>query len=111
MELTVFERVTLLDILPNQGDYASLKLVRQLREDLSLEDVAEAISLQVNQVDSRALYAWDGDAAAKVIKNVELLDSSKVKRLIKSRFKELDERKLLTMDHLPLYERFIPEED
>lgn len=38
MKLIVFERINLLSILPVQGDFTSLKIIRKLREDLSCDE-------------------------------------------------------------------------
>jgi len=38
MELTILERIKLLEVLPPQGDLLTLKIVRKLRESLSLNE-------------------------------------------------------------------------
>ena len=43
MELTIAERLLLLTVLPAQGDLLTIRIVRQLREDLSFteQEIAE----------------------------------------------------------------------
>ena len=36
MELSVYDRLILLNILPKEGDFTTLKIVRKLREDLTI---------------------------------------------------------------------------
>ena len=37
LKLSVYERLVLLNILPKEGNFITLKIIRQLREDLSFK--------------------------------------------------------------------------
>ena len=103
MDLTVTERLMILDLLPKEGTYVTLKLIRVLREELSFnneENQALKFKYEGNQV------LWDDGAAATLgTKEVEIPQT--MIDVILARFGSLDEAGKLTMDHLPVYERIL----
>jgi len=99
-ELTVLERLVLLSILPKEGNFVTLKLVRKLRENLSFD---EAEIKELN-------FAQDGDQVkwnekANVTKRVNI--GEKMNDLIQEALKKLDDEKKLREDHFSLYEKFV----
>lgn len=96
----MFERIILLNVLPREGDFTTLKIIRKLREDLSFSE-EEHKALQFKQEDGKVLWVAEADIA----KPVEI--GEKAKEIIRNRFKELSEQKKLKEEHLPLYERFV----
>ena len=58
MELTVWERFKLLQILPERGDYLTLKIVRKMRESLSFSE-EEMETYQFKQDGERMM--WNPD--------------------------------------------------
>ena len=100
MELTVLERIVLLRVLPAEGDFTTLKIVRKLREALSFsEDEHKEFGIEV--VDG--LIRWD--AAKDVAKEIPV--GEKATDLIVSSLKELNTEKKLTDEHFSLYEKFV----
>lgn len=100
MLFSVEERLLMLHILPKQGNYATLKMVREFREELSLsEGEHEALDLK----EESGAFTWN--TAAVVPKEIEI--SAFREKLIVDALTELDEQDKLTEDHIPLYERFV----
>jgi len=131
MKLTVMERLILMAILPGQGDYTTLKLVRKLRESLSFsESEHKELDFQTQQkcpkcensvfsevpvqcegcgipMQSTSFMKWN--PKANLVKDVHMGD--KTKEIITSTLKRLDEQKQLTQQTASIYERFIPDGD
>jgi hypothetical protein len=102
MILKVLDRITLLGILPEQGDFLTLKLVRQLREDLSFsEHELEAMSIQ----NSDGRITWNPEADAG--KPVSI--GKAATELIACGLKKLDKEQKLTDHHVDLYSTFVGE--
>ena len=66
MKLKIIERITLLDILPKEGNFNTLKTLRKLKENISLSE-EEVIGINVVQDGNR--ITWDNEKAEKVIKD------------------------------------------
>ena len=104
MILTVKERLLLFQLLPNEGDILSLRMVRKLREDLSFSDEENA-ALQF-KIDGPS-YNWDHTAATT--KEVEI--GPKANALIAEALKRLSDARKLSIDHVDLWDKFIPATD
>ena len=64
MELSIKERLLLSGVLPQQGNIATLKIVRQLKEDLSFsEEEFKEINLQKSGEDG---FRWDKDISKDI---------------------------------------------
>lgn len=100
MELSVIERLTLLNIIPKEGDYTTLKLVRKLREELSFSEEEHKL---LNFHQEEGTLFWDED----IKKEVEI--GEKATDVIVDAFKKLDKGKQLKMEQMGLYERFVKE--
>ena len=99
MLLKVLERVTLLGVLPESGDFLTLKIVRQLRENLSFnEDEIKALSIKT--ADGRITWNAEVDEG----KDVEI--GEKATDVVVDCLKKLDKEKKLTQQHYSLYEKF-----
>ena len=103
MELTVFERLILLEILPSEGDFLTLKIVRKMREDLSFSE-EEHKNLQFVQEEN--LVRWNKAAE----ENKPITFGEKAISIIKAALNKLNNDKKLTEQHFTLYEKFIEEE-
>lgn len=100
MEISVTERLALLGILPKEGNFITLKLVRQLREALSFDEL-ELKQIQFRQEGDHVF--WNEDKAGA--KNVEI--GERMTDLIVDLLKNLDEQKKLKEEHFSLYEKFV----
>ena len=100
MELKVYDRLILLNILPKEGDFTTLKIIRKLREDLSFSEQEHA-TLQFKQEGGNVQWKQEGDVPVNVIIGEKATD------IIVEVLKKLDKEKKLTESHLPLYELFV----
>lgn len=99
MELTVVERLVLMNLLPQEGSYVNLKLVRVAREELSFSD--EEVKL-LGFVQDGEQVKWNMEA--NILKDVEL--GEVVTILVVDSLKKLDGEGKLKNDHFTLFEKF-----
>lgn len=100
IELGVFDRLILLNILPKEGDFLTLKIVRQLREELSFTE-AEHKALQFVQEDGNVRWKSSADKPKAFDIGV------KATEIIVEVLKKLDKDKKLKDEHFGLYEKFV----
>ncbi len=99
MELNVLERIALSNILPDQGDVTTLKIIREFREDLSFSE-DEHKELNFRQEGEKLRWADN-----EIIKDVQA--GSKMMVIIIETLERLDGGKELPASALSLYERFV----
>ena len=100
MELSVRERLVLLSVLPQEGNFITLKVVRQLREALSF---SEEELKQYQFVQSEGRVTWDDKA--EQVKEIEI--GEKAMDIISEALKKLNEDKKLKDEHFTIYEKFV----
>jgi len=100
MELNVLDRLLLLNLLPVEGSFVNLKLLRVAREDLSFNE-EENKSLNFQQQEDH--MTWSD--SPPIVKEVEIGDV--VTDLIVKALKKLDKEEKLKPEHMELYEKFI----
>lgn len=102
MLLGVVERIGLLQILPKQGDFLTLRIIHELRQSLSFteEETAE-FGLETDEV--AQTVRWD----QRKTREVEIPIGPKARSIVEATLKRLDKEALLTEQHMTLYERFI----
>jgi len=100
MKLQVIDRITLLNILPEKGDFVTLKIVRQLREELSFSE-DEIATLGLKSDGGR--ITWN--TAVDPMKDVAI--GEKATDLIVDTLKKLNEKKELNQQLFGLYEAFV----
>lgn len=108
MKLNVQDRLILLTVLPKEGNFTNLKLLRVAKEELSFTE-AENVALNFREVgegSSRKLI-WNTDKVPD--KEIEL--GKVVTGLVEKELQRLDKTGKLTMDHLPIYEKFFPNKE
>lgn len=98
--MSVLERLVLLQILPAEGNFTTLKIVRKLREDLSFDEAEHAkYQFEVNEAGVR----WNPDED----QNKEIQIGEKATDLIVERLKDLDQQQKLNASHYTLFEKFV----
>ena len=100
MKLTIHERLILLGVLPGEGDFTTLRIIRELRESLSFSEEEHKVlkfQFQDNQV------TWE----SKAEKDKEVHIGERATDIIRGAFKQLNDQKRLRLEHMDLYERFI----
>jgi len=102
VKLNIIERIQLLGLLPAEGNAVTLRVVNELRQDLSFsEKEIKDANIQADQKQGRV--TWDDSAA--VVKDVKIGDTGR--GIIKEALKKLDDEKKLTLAVMPVYERFM----
>ena len=104
MLLTVRERLILQSVLPQEGDFLTLKILRNLQEDLSFTE-EEIATYKFVQSDGKV--TWDN----KVEQSKEVEVGKKANDIIILALSKLNEQKKLRMEHFDLYERFVEGKD
>ena len=104
MKLSVKDRLVLLGVLPEKGDFVTLKVVMELRMELGLS-AEEIETIELKQ--DGALTRWNIEKDP----NKEFKLSKTAVGIIEMTLKQLDAEKKLTSDHLSLYERFVVGEE
>ena len=105
MKFKVFERLVLLNILPKEGNFITLKIVRELREGLSFNE-KEIKELNIEIDPEKGNASWNIKADKE--KDVEM--GREAKKIIIEILENLDKDKKLTQDHFTLFEKFIEKE-
>jgi len=104
VSLTVLERMATLGILPKQGSYTDLLLVRELREQLTFSE--EENNLLAFVPLPEGMVRWNKKAEVEIGKK-EVSISVPMLAIIVKELKSLDERKKLDNDLLSIYTLFV----
>lgn len=104
MLLRVRDRLFIIDILPQVGDYTTLKVVRTMREALSFSEEEHKNLKFVHEGNG---VAWDEGADSPV----DIAVGEVATNIIVDALKELNSRRLLKDEFLPLYEHFVEGEE
>ncbi|GAG28899.1 unnamed protein product, partial [marine sediment metagenome] len=103
MILEVQERLALLDLLPTEGDYASLRTLRRAREIISITP-EEAEVLEFKQKPD-GLLVWNVEASANLARDIPVDEWTTGK--IKEMLINLSNEGNLKDMQLTLYEKFV----
>ena len=108
MKLMAGERMILSRILPAQADFTTLRIVRELENELSFSEVEHRdLQLVVEKLENnQERTTWD----TKADKGKEIELGPKARGLIVTAFEGLGETKHATMQQFDLYERFMEED-
>lgn len=99
MQFTAYERLLLLNVLPREGDLATLKIVRDLLDRLGFTE-AEHQVLQIRQDGDEVHWVREVDTPVEIEVGVTAY------QVIQTTLRNLERQKKLRLEHLPLYERF-----
>ena len=102
MKLNIMDRVTLLGLLPAEGDFTTLKTITQLRESL-LPSANEVEDCEI--VEAGGKITWNDKGKEDVEIVINKLGSS----LVVAELQKLNDEKKLRLDHVSLWEKFIEE--
>lgn len=100
MRLAVKERLMLLDVLPTEGDVTTLLVVREAQEALGF-DAEEFSTLEFRNEAGRMF--WNEQKAED--KEIDLTDAAR--DIIVQQLRSMNDRRVLNLDLLPLYQRFV----
>lgn len=109
MELTIPERIALFNILPVQGNIVTLRVVQELRSDLSFseEDNKHYDIKNTTEPDGSRTVTWNPELSEET-KDIEIGDAAK--GIIVQQLKILNDRNMLHVSMLPIYEKFVESE-
>ena len=99
MLLEIKERFGLLGILPKEGNVLTMKLVQGLGNLLGFDE-EEQEALNFKQTEGQ--ITWDPKALPQELEIGELSGG-----VIRDALKKLDDEKKITVDLLPLFEKFV----
>jgi hypothetical protein len=100
-KLNIAERLGLLDVLPREGSFITLKIVRDLQSSLSFTE-KELEEFGINQEGNN--IKWFPEKSNETI---EIEIGERAQDIIIAALKKLDESKKLTPNHFNLYELFV----
>lgn len=116
IKLTFNERLTILGILPQEGNFTTLKILRDLQEALSFTE-EEYKKYEIKNGGEKFVDAKGEEGIVPIgqirynpfttREEVERPIGSKGKKIIADALKELDKNKKLNQNHYSLYEKFI----
>lgn len=100
MKLNLMERFIILQILPQNGNFVTLNIIRKLQEQLApSEDDIKNCEIVMTDTQTK----WN----KKGLEEVEIHIGEKASDIIIDALKKLDEENKLTTQHLSIYEKFI----
>jgi len=100
MELSVGERLVLLSVLPIEGDFTTLKVLR---------DAVSIIGLNDEELKKADIEKVEDGLKISIQNNFEtdITLGEMATHIIVEELKKLNEQKKLMMEHYPLYEKFV----
>jgi len=101
MKLSVLERVVCLSLLPQQGSFATLKVLHDLRMILSFSE-KEMKEWGIKENPETKITTWERDETK------ELPIGEKATDIIIEALREHDRKNSLPVQAMSLYEKFIP---
>ena len=99
MELGILERISLLNILPVEGDVVTVRLLKKLRTELGFTE-EEIKDHKISSAENRVVWEETGYKA-------DISIGEKATDIIKDAFKRLDREGKIREDMLPLYDTFM----
>lgn len=103
MELSILERINLLNVMPVEGDLVSMRVVKKLRDDLGFSE-EEIKSNQITSEDNQ--IKWRETGYTK-----EVSVGEKAVEVIKAAFEKLDQAGKFREDLIPLYDKIAGPDD
>jgi len=104
VKLDIMERVVLFNLLPKEGNFMTLKVLRQAKEKIGL-DPKELKDCKVKQDPEKGTLTWDADKDPH--KEIEF--NREVKKIIVDTLEKMDKDGKLSDQHISLYEKFVEE--
>jgi len=100
MDFTLKERYLLLNALPEQGDFRTIKTIAALRDELFVSE-QEVIDFKIVADGDRII--WDTTCEKPKVIDIGPIATT----IIVDTLKAMDAEKKLTIDYVPLYEKFV----
>ena len=101
MLLKVSERILLLGVLPKEANYATMKVLNDLRMNLSYtEDEHEKWGIEIDRETQGVSWRDNGESDIPI--------GEKATGIIVDELRKLDTQNKITNNIMPIYEKFIP---
>ena len=108
MKLSVIERVMLANILPKEGTFANLRLLRVVKEEISFsEEENKALDFEQDGDQLKWKFKIEEGKLVDLIPEKEVAIGEVVTKLISKELNSLNSKAKLTEQHFSLYEKFI----
>lgn len=105
VELNIVERLVLMDLLPKEGNFVTLKIVRKNLDNLGFND---AELKEYDMTSAENTVNWDFEKAKKNNSwPKQFVFEDFITSIIKLKLKKLDAEEKLEGKYLSLYEKFI----
>lgn len=102
VKLNLFERIVIMSLLPAEGSFLTLKIVRDLQMELAPSE-EEAVIAGLEDLFEGGIKAEDWFA----VEEKEIVFGDIAKGLVVDALRKLNDEEKLTNDHFTLYEKFI----
>lgn len=99
-KLTLAERIHILEILPSEGNFITLKVVRELKRNIGIKD-GEFKLFNIEQKEGQVTWNEEGN------KEIEFEFGEKVVEIITEDLETLDRDKKLEDKQFSLFEKFV----
>jgi len=104
MKLNISERINLLGILPTESNYVTLKIVTDLKNNLSFsEDEIKEYSIKSHQEGEKMFTVWNQEKA----KDKDVNIGEKATDIIVEALEKIDKENKINEQTAILYEKFI----
>ena len=103
-KLNLPERLTLLNIIPKENNFSTLRIIRTFTKDLGISD-AEYKEFDIVQEGEKITWNVERGSKEKEFEIGEIANA-----LIKEALKKLDTDKKLEVKHYTIYEKFVKED-
>jgi DNA-binding transcriptional MerR regulator len=100
--LSVFDRLMIVNILPSESDITTLKIIRDLKSQLGFTE-SEHEKLCFNVDKQTGSVRWKTEHESDICVEIGSMGSM----IISEQLKILNEKKKLTVEHISLYEKFV----
>ena len=100
MNLTVTERLGLLSILPAEGNYATMRVLTELRSELGFSE-ADLKAANIREENGRTMWNKNGQEPK------DIAIGEVARNIVVDALKAADDQKRLSDLTVPLYERFV----
>lgn len=101
MKLNVLERIVTLQLLPQEGSYATLKIVFECKQALAITE-KEYKEFEIVE-DKETGVHWNENG----VKEIEIGLGEKATKIIVEALKDVDKQGKLTAQNVSLYEKFV----
>ena len=107
MVLDVHERLALINMLPNEGDYKALKTIRRAKEMLSFtpEEMKTLNMTNDTGKDGIQRVNWDPAKVSEVVKDCPI--DEYITNLFRDELAKLNEKNKLTEQTVSIYDKFV----